>query len=67
MNADVDLDETQVFEPAGKKWKQDDVAKDMLTSEAPSEEQPRKCWHNWPTMPKRGNNAWPIAWPVILI
>ena len=31
MNVEVGLDETQVFEPAGKKWKQDDVAKDMLT------------------------------------
>ena len=32
MNVEVDLNETQMCEPAGKKWKQDDVAKDMLTS-----------------------------------
>ena len=32
MNVEVDLDETQVCELAGKKWKQDDVAKDTLTS-----------------------------------
>ena len=32
MIVEVDPDETQIGGPMGKKWKQDDVAKDMMTS-----------------------------------
>ena len=32
LYVEVDLDDTQVFEPGGNRWKQDDVAKEMLTS-----------------------------------
>ena len=31
MNVEVDLDVTQVAEPAGKKWKKDGVTKDMMS------------------------------------
>ena len=32
VELDPDLDDTQVCQPVGKKWKQDDSAKDMMTS-----------------------------------
>ena len=45
MQVDVDfdnLDNTQVSEPDGKRWKRDDVAKDMLLSCAEEAARPRK-------------------------
>ena len=32
MHVEMDLDDTQVSELGGKRWKQDDVAKEMLAS-----------------------------------
>ena len=67
MHVEVDFDETQVFELGGKRWKQDDVAKEMLTSfaedaasKAAGDQSYKRLvehldmiWHQWETFERK--------------